>query len=509
MSVCPWCKAQNQGSPDKCPRCGKRAADHPSIAGRDVASLGDFGSGQSQPPPALDIELAGSVPVRGGSHDAGAGTGGLKNFGDDWGEDEAAHGAGNLDLVDVPAPSSKRDKSAPVATSTSTPSMRAAVQPSTPNRATSQKMSAVTPERSLADDRPSFDIDRYEILALADFGAEPKSIVQAIPYAVRVFRRRRELRRALEGVRAALVEAEKRRDDRMIELGELLRPHVQTNDGLRRFAGALEAAEKTRMTRSSALAEVDASFKGRVSAIDQQIAALDAPLATAKAEADAKSKAAADAESLRQKHEARRKRMEIEVRNAQAILQRPDATADQKRQAQASIASATQEKDVRAQEEKIATVAAQEAESRALAARRAQEDVEGKIAALRGERRDVERDYARQAQIRGEGIEAASKEVRDALLEIGRSMAKSEIDVEGADIRRKSIAESESNVKRLQLELEKHLRALDAANPEWVKKGTIALVALVVVIVGAFVAWRALRTNPYLETPPSTSAPSN
>jgi hypothetical protein len=190
------------------------------------------------------------------------------------------------------------------------------------------------------------------------------------------------------------------------------------------------------------------------------------------------------------------------------VLQRPDATPDQKRRAQATIAAATQEKDVRAAEEKIATTAAQEAEARAATALRAQQDVEAKIAALRAQRRDIERDFARQAQIRGEGIDAASKEVRDALLEIGRAMAKSEVDVEGADIRRKSIAESEANVRRLQLDLEKHLRALDAANPEAVKKGTITLVAIVVVLIAAFVAWRALRTNPYLPDASPPTAPT-
>lgn len=497
MSVCPWCKAQNTGSADKCPKCGKRAAEHPSIAGRDVATLGDFGSGKSEPPPALDLELAGPTPIRGGSNDAGAGAGGLKNFGDDWGEEESHVEGAKLDLVDAPA-SSKRGKSAPVAPPP--PSNRERV---------SQRMLAATPERSLVDARPSVEIDRYEILALADYGAEPKSILQSIPYAVRVFRRRRELRRALASVRAALVEAEKRRDERTIELGELLRPHVETNPDLKRFAGSLDAAEKTRQTRSTALAEVDASFKSRVAGIDQQIAAFDAPLAAAKAEVATKEKASSDAESLRQKHEARRKRVEIDVRNAQLVLQRPDATADQKRQAQTTISAAAQEKEVRAAEEKIATQSAQEAEARTEAAKRAQRDVEGRIAALRTQRRDVERDYGRQAQIRGEGIEAASKEVRDALLEIGRAMAKTDVAVEGADIRRKSIAECASNVQRLQLDLEKHLRALDAANPEMVKKGTIALVVIVVVVLSAFVAWRALRTNPYLPDPTPPAAPTH
>jgi hypothetical protein len=504
MSVCPWCKAQNPTSADKCAKCGKRAAEHPSIAGRDVATLGDFGSGQSEPPPALDIELAGSLPAHRGSSDVGAGSGGLKSFGDDWGDEEPAKGGANLDLADAPVPSSTRGKSARTA-----PVVAAPPPATTTNRSgTSQKLPAIAPERSLADDRPSFDIDRYEILALADYGAEPKSILQAIPYAVRVQLRRRELRRALASVRAALVEAEKRRDDRMIELGELLRPHVQTNESLRRFAGSLDAAEKTRQTRSSALAEIDASFKSRVAGIDQQIAALDAPLTAAKAEVATKAKLAADAESLRQKHEARRKRVEIDVRNAQLVMQRPDATADQKRQAQATISAATQEKEVRAQEEKIATQAAQEAEARAATARGAQADVEGKIAALRGQRRDAERDYARQAQIRGEGIDAASKEVRDALLEIGRATAKADVGVEGAEIRRKSIAESEANVKRLQLDLEKHLRALDAANADMVNKGTITIVVIVVVLVGAFIAWRALRTNPYMQDAPTAPAPT-
>src|SRR5438067_11439270 len=113
MSVCPWCKAQNVGSADKCPRCGKRAAEHPSIAGRDMGTLGDFSSGKSEPPPALQIELAGSSPTRRGvSDDTGAGTGGMKNFGDDWGDDEPAKDGASLDLADVAAPTSTRGKTA-------------------------------------------------------------------------------------------------------------------------------------------------------------------------------------------------------------------------------------------------------------------------------------------------------------------------------------------------------------------------------------------------------------
>ncbi len=500
MSMCPWCKSHNPPRAEVCLKCGKKAADHPSMSGSDLPdTFGDDGG-----PPLAAIELGGQGPAVAGSFDASGAGGGMQTFGDDWGEGEAPPAGPSLDLAsDIPNRSStKQAVPGPVA---SPPSSRREAGP--PRRASSGGMQAGGDGGGAAPaERTTIEIDRFEILAFADYGAEPKSIFYTLPYAIRVKRRQRELRRALAGVRLALKDAESRRDDRCVELGELLRPHVEADAQFGSFKALLGDAEKTKQTREQALAEASSSFRERAALIDADVAAQEAPLAAAQREVAEKERLANEADQLRGRHEARRKRVEIETRNAAVTLERPDALGPQRAQARAVIQAAQQEKDARAAEERQAAAVAQEAEGRAAGARRARAEVEGRIGALRKKRRDLEGEYARQGEIRTQGIDAASKDVRHAFLQIGRRLATGGLDVPGADIRRKAIAEAEANVKRLQIELEKHLRALDAADPVAVKKGLILLVAIVVVLLGSFIAWRALRKNPYVEDRPSTTS---
>jgi len=501
MSVCPWCKSQNPDGVVACLRCGKKAADHPSVAaGQLDDSLEDFESGA--PAPDLQLELAGPSNARGGvSADAGGGA--LKSFGDDWGDEEPAEGPSlQLDAPDlVHERASGQSPAAPVASSP--PSARAGASGGPPRRVSTDRMEAVTegePKKSPAAPRPgaALEIDPYEVKVLADYGPEPAGIVQVVPYAIRVTLRQRELRRALASVRTALAQAESRRDERLVELGALLRPIVEGSPEYSSFAAPLASAEKTKQAREAAMDQASSAFRERAQAVDAEIAALDPPLAAARAEADEKAKASEKAESLRAKHEARRKRVDIDVRSAQAKLARPETLPEERSKAQALVAAAQAERETRATEERIAAQAAEEAEATAALARRGVAEVEAKIAAARARRGDLEKEFARQGAVRSEGIEAASREVKIALLEIGKRTANAGPNVEGADMRRKSVAEAEAAVKRVQLDLEKHLRALDAADAPSVRKGLIILGVTVALLLGSFIAWRLLRSNPYL-----------
>lgn len=502
MSMCPWCKSNNPAGVEVCLKCGKKAADHPSVAGHEIGDAFGGGSESGAPPP-MEIELA--TPNSGGQGGADVGGGGaLKSFGDDWGE-EAPDDGPALDIEAIEMPSRGRLP----APATASPRDVASAGKQPVSRASSGQYRAARPGQSgpSAAEAPALEVDAYEVLALADYGATPKSIVHVVPYAIRVKLRQRELRRALAGVRAALKESESRRDERFIELGELLRPQVDGNPEFGAFTSTLTAAEKTKQTRERALAEASSTFRERAAVVDAEIVATEAPLAAAKKEAETKSKLAEDAESLRQKHEARSKRVEIDVRAARATLARPETLMPQRQQAQALIAAASAERDQRALEEQQAAAVAQDAESRAVVARQRQEELEHRVAALHARRRELEKEFARQGQIRSQGIDAASKEVRHALLEIGRRTVSAPLTAEGADMRRKAIAEAEGQVKRLQLDLERHLRALDAAHEPSVRNGLIILALAVVVFLGSFTAWRLLRSNPYL--PPTTpTAPS-
>jgi hypothetical protein len=517
MSVCPWCKSQNPPGTVACLRCGKKAADHPSVAGHQIDSSLDDDFESSSGAPDLQLELGGSQPARGGVQ-TDSGGGALKSFGDDWGdeEEEAAGPALQLDAPDLvnERASGKSQKMPAQQPGDSPPSGRSGVSVG-PARRISGRMQAVSegaapeggapPSKAPARPGASFEIDPYEVKVLADYGPEPAGLLQTVPYAIKVTLRQRELRRALASVRAALAEAEARRDERLVELGALLRPVVEGSPEFSTFAAPLASAEKTKQARESALQEASSEFRERAQVIDAEIGALDAPLVQARIEADEKAKASERAESLRTKHEARRKRVEIDLRSAQAKVARPETPAEERATAQALIVAAQSERETRAAEERIATQAAQEAEAAAAQARTAVAAVEAKIAAQRARRADLEKEFARQGAVRSQGIEAASREVKTALLEIGKRTAAGGPTAEGADMRRKAVADAEAGVKRIQLDMEKHLRALDAANAGSVRKGLVILGVAIAILLGSFVAWRLLRSNPYLPEGGKTS----
>lgn len=467
-----------------CAKCGKRAADHPSLAGRNVGD--DFGE-EVATGPALDLDLGAVPSARGASNQPLGRTVGA----DEW-DDDAAPLAG-VDLQLDGGPDERLSGRGAAAAPVSQRQM-----PTSQRQLAPQKEAPLAARRGETPAKSAVDIDVYEVKALADYGAEPKSIVQTVPYAVRVVLRQRELRRAMEGVRKALAEAEGKRDDRLVELGTLLRPIVQNSPEYAQVAAPLVAAEKIVRDREAALADTNATFRERAAAIDAEIAGLDPQQTQARAELEAKTRAFEDQDRLRQKHEARRKRVEIEVRAAQTKLDNPQTPPPERAQAQQVIAQAQQERATRAAEEKIAIDAAQQAEAQVATARRAAEAIEHKIEQLRARRRDLEKEFARQGAVRSEGVEAASKEVRSALLEIGRRAAHGGPEAQGAEVRRKAIVDAEAQVKRLQIDLEKHVRALAAADPTAVRNGLVILGAAIVLLLGAFIAWRALRSNPYL-----------
>jgi hypothetical protein len=518
MTVCPWCKASNPPGAPQCLKCGKRAADHPSIAmgqqGDDRFDDMDEGHG-----PALDLELGVAPGARSGGS-------GLRSFGDDPmdGDDDDADGgpapALELDAPALPARARGRSPEPPPAQAPPSQKQQVVVPRSGTLKTagggsaggpqSSTEREVLGPAGSAARPGAALQIDAYEVRALADYGEAPQGILHTVPYAVRVTLRQRELRRALAGVRAALTEGEKRRDDRLVELGQVMRPEIEGNPDFAAAAAPLADAEKTKRAREEGLQSASGEFRQRVGAIDQEIALQDEPLSRGRAEAAAREKAWESAEELRKRHEARRKRVEIEVRNAQAKLERAETPPGEKQQATALIQAAQGERATRSAEEKLATDQARDAEAQLALARRAVSEVEAKIADLRKRRRAVEDEFARQGAVRMEGIDAASREVRGALLEIGRRLAKGGLDPAGyrvtstheaAERIRKLIAEAEAQVSRLQYDLEKHLRALDVADDGALKKGRIILVAVVVLLLGSFIAWRALRTNPYMEAP--------
>lgn len=444
------------------------------IVGRVTGNADGFDDDEL-PGPALELDTGGP-----GGAPAQQQPMGHSAFSDDW--DDAPGESPALDIADV-RPSAK-------------------IAPSASGQVAASPAEAPIEGRTsrAAQPAPAFAIDSYEVKALADYGAEPKNIVESVPYAIRVLRRQRELRRALDELRRGIGEAETRRDQRFVELGEMLAPIVAIDPQYRTLAEPLGRAEAVARDRQGALAEADEAFRAQVGAVDSDIAALDPPRVDAQAAVDAQQKVFDEASRLAQKHEARRKRVEIDVRAAKTKLDRPETSMPDRSAAQALVAAADAERATRAAEEKIAKDAMLAEESKLAIARRVLADVEARIEHHRGRRRKLEGEFARQAGVRKEGVDAAHKEVRGALLEIGKRAAKEGGPaVDGVDLRRKGIAEAEAALQRLQIDQEKHLRALGSADRTAVRNGLVILIVVTVVVLGSFIAWRALRTNPYME----------
>lgn len=474
MTVCPWCKAKNPSAAKACYKCGKIAAEHPSVTGRTVGD--EFGDDEIIDAPGLDLDISTSRGAPGMPANQPLGREIGDGFGDDDGEDAIPHT--NLDL-DLAAP-----------TSEAPPPMPKAEEPA--------KKKEIIP-RGNVPNPDAIEIDPVDVRVLADYGAEPKAIFETIPYAIRVVKRQRELKRSLEGIRAAVKDAEARRDERLVELGTLLRPVITGSSEYASFAKNIGDAEKVVQERESALAQTNAQFREKAAAIDAEIAGLGPEQQKLEADVDAKKKAFEEADRLRQKHEARRKRVEIDVRAAQAKLAAVETSAADRAQAQALIASANQERETRAAEEKISVQAAQRAESELATARGLLDRLEQRIEGLRQKRRALEQEYSRAGAARSEGVAEAGKEMRSVLLEIGRKTWKGGPDAPGADLRRKGVTDAMAHLRKLQIDMEKHVRALAAADKPSVTKGLAILGGAIVLFLGLFIAWRALRTNPYME----------
>jgi len=230
MSVCPFCKAQVAQSTAPCPRCGKLAADHPSIAaisGRTLSTdFDDDDHGE------LSLE-AGATAGSSSSGHAGMPYDGGKGvtLDDDLFGDEGHAGPLELDVPDLPVPppaSSRKPEPLPPTTSKAPPGsdprissqkMPAAAPPpvapsssgkmpaAPPAAASSSGRFAVAPDSSpdVADapPEPPPPPSAHDLAAvkIANFPPAPEKVWQAPKYALQVLYRQFELRQDLESLR--------------------------------------------------------------------------------------------------------------------------------------------------------------------------------------------------------------------------------------------------------------------------------------------------------------------
>jgi hypothetical protein len=341
---------------------------------------------------------------------------------------------------------------------------------------------------------PGPGADEAEVLALAGYGAPPASLLGAPGYAWRVFQRRKRVQDKLRLARRTRDQAKTESDQVLAAAMEALRagsgpthPLANLFETLRGYDAVQEAAHDASAEIARQQAAQRQSLHGELEQLQGAKAGADAELAAAEAEL-------AKAEQARARIEARLKRGEIELRAAHDAARLAAGEGAQFAPPEHAVRIQTLEGE-RAQR---ATELAEATRTHGALEVRARE----RRAVVRGLRRQAgdkqkvteQQDRAARESMRvGErGVESARGRRLVAYADAGREVLRSRPHDLAQDlVERAHLAEA--RVAATERALDLCVRALDASDREWERKGWALLVGVPVLMVIALVLIAALR----------------
>lgn len=321
---------------------------------------------------------------------------------------------------------------------------------------------------------PEPELDRVH--EVAGYGPAPTSPLQAPVYALRVLMRRRELRRRLGSLDLASRDAERAVTGVLAAIGRALVPTLSGNE---RYASLLEPA--------AALERAAAEVTAAVGTVERDAAASAEEFRRARAELAARIEAAsarqteaeellADAELDLKRTEAKQKRILIEARNLRQGAEHAAGGAGKP----IAPAHASQIAELEAKAGADAPLAAAQ-RTRVEAARRALHASRQEIAQLNAEQKRLDADERGVQGQKGAALEAEiarQREAADALeaaqAELTRAvLAARDVTLDPAELAK--IQAAESRLQAARVEQDCHVRALDAHDPDSVRRGLVIL----------------------------------
>lgn len=336
-------------------------------------------------------------------------------------------------------------------------------------------------------------VDPIDVLALADFGPNPRGWVDAPFYAVRVHLRRRELRRELERQRGLLIEAQRGQEHVLANVVEALKS--ANSDASRALAERLAAVDRHAAEQGAALATASEGYSNSVAQVDVRIGEAEAQRL---ARESAVSEAQAEVERHRANHargEAWVKRNEIELRAAHEAARTaagPDAKFAPPEYG-VRIRDLETEREVRVSELRVLQQAVDDASGTLRARENELRETRRHVAKLREERRALEKTASRQLDLRSAGAGQAERERLAAYAEVGREL----LSTPGAVPLAESNAATDAQriVDERILAIEKHTRALTAYDAEGARRGNVVLVVALALVIALFamVAFRLVK----------------
>lgn len=193
------------------------------------------------------------------------------------------------------------------------PAGRQSGAPARKSSAPIARRSSAPPARQFADD--PIDVVTDATL-LANHGDPPEGWIASAAYAWRVFRRRRELRRALSTRREEAKRAALEHEDALVAFAEQARPSAQQRPAYAESFQHLRRAEETLLVRRNALAAQNDADSLRLASIDARLGELEAERDRASHEERTAASDLSAAQTALDREEALLKRAETEARAA-------------------------------------------------------------------------------------------------------------------------------------------------------------------------------------------------
>lgn len=337
-------------------------------------------------------------------------------------------------------------------------------------------------------DATALSIDKAEVRTIAGYGPAPETAVLTPMYSARVFVQKKKLSAVVRDLASRLGDAERRRDERVVAMVQDLRGKIcTTEDGERLFEPILEL-EKAALERRSALAGASAEHGARAEDHDAELLSLKSDVSTAAEKAEGRRAALAEAERAFERAEAKKKRFYIEIRSILDVAERSGTPPTKEQEATLSRLEA----NVAAQKPELdAATAARDAARDALSqAEREQRDAERRVTDTERRWKAEERESRRRLGAQSAEVTEAEERRFEALATAGRAVLAGRgriVDV-AKDVL-DAIAREDASVVERATELEKHVRAVDAYDPEAFRKGFVvaggALAALVALLLFA------------------------
>jgi hypothetical protein len=168
-------------------------------------------------------------------------------------------------------------------------------------------------------------IDPVEVSITADYGAVPSAWYVTPAYAVRVHVRRRALRESVHRLERELARAEEERDELLAETLRGLRSRLESEDRYSRLLSRVREAEALAGGRAEEMRRASADYSARSDQLGRQKHELEATVAERRHVRQERAEVLGQREQDYRRAEAGLKRIEIEMRNARALMEQGGA----------------------------------------------------------------------------------------------------------------------------------------------------------------------------------------